>query len=95
MQELKVPVEKDYRKNLVKTVAVLYNIHNQLLGQTANLAISGELSEFNKDLVEKGLSADYKYEDFTSLSDANVQHLIELTTHVKEKMKIILQKTLE
>ena len=94
MDGLKIPVERNYKKNLVKTVAVLYNVHNELLGQVANLATSGEMREFNKDLTDKGLTINYKYDDFTNLTDENVQHLIELIELVKEKMKVLLQKTL-
>jgi len=93
MDGLKIPVERNYKKNLVKTVAVLYNVHNELLGQVANLATSGEMREFNKDLTDKGLTISYEYDDFTNLTDENVQHLIELIELVKAKMKLLLQKT--
>lgn len=94
MEGLKIPIERDYKKNLVKTVAVLYNVHNELLGQVANLATSGEMREFNKELTDNNLTVSYEYDDFTKLTDENVKHLIELIELLKEKMKVLLQKAL-
>jgi len=87
MKTLRIALETDYNKNLQKTISGLHAIHNELLGQVVNLAISGDLYAVYKDVGEQGIN--FKYGDFTNLSDNNVQHLIELIELVKDKIKIL------
>lgn len=94
MTTLKIPVDKNYRRSLVRTVEILHVFHNQLLGQAVNLSTIDEFSELRRKL-DKNSDLNFKYEDLTDISDANVQHLIELIELIKEKMKVFVDDTLQ
>lgn len=94
METLEKPVEKDYNKNLLKTVAVLYSLHNELLVQLTNLVKYSEPSELDQYLTDKQITNLISAESISSM-DANAKDLIELIELMKEKMNILLNRTLQ
>lgn len=93
MEILENPVEVDYNKNLLKTVAVLYSLHNDLLAQLANLVKYSEPGELDQYLTDKQITNLISTESISSM-DINAKDLIELIGFMKEKMNILLNRTL-
>lgn len=94
METLEKPVDKDYNKSLLKTVAVLYSLHNELLIQLANLVKYSESNELNQYLTDKQITNLISAESISSM-DTNAKDLIELIGFMKEKMNILLNRTLQ
>lgn len=90
MAALSIPVEKDYPENLVKTIKLLHSVHNELLGQVVNLALSGDLVVLQEELGDDG-GVKLKYADFIALPDPNIQHMIELIEVLKNKMRVLVK----
>jgi len=94
MKMLKIPIEKNYNRNLLKTVAFLYGVHSQLSTLVVNLSTSEKMKEFNKQSGEK-LALNCDDDDSKDLTDTNIQHLKELIEFLKEKSNILLNKSLQ
>lgn len=90
MTSLSIPVEKNYGENLVKTIRLLHTVHNELLGQVVNLALSGDLQGLQQDMKQK-VAINMKYDDFADLPDPNIQHVIELIEVLKAKMRVLVK----
>lgn len=89
MATLSIPVEKNYKENLINTIRLLHNVHNELLGQVVNLALSGDLQALREGEKEK-MALDLRYSDLTELSDGNIQHMIELIEVLKSKLRALV-----
>lgn len=89
MATLSIPVEKNYNENLINTIRLLHNVHNELLAQVVNLALSGDLQALREGEKEK-MALDLRYSDLTELPDGNVQHMIELIEVLKSKLRAIV-----
>ena len=89
MATISIPVEKNYSENLVNTIKLLHTVHNELLGQVVNLALSGDL-EVLQDQMGEDAAINLKYADFTGLPDTNIQHMIELIEVLKNKMRVLV-----
>src|SRR5690606_306733 len=89
MATISIPVEKNYSENLVNTIRLLHGVHNELLGQVVNLALSGDLKALQQEM-NKNVAIDMTYKDFADLSDPNIQHLIELIEVLKDKMRVLV-----
>src|SRR5690606_17683464 len=83
--------EKEYNKSLLKTVATLYSLHNELLVQLANLLKHNEANKVDKYITDLQLIDS----DESKLMDASAQDLIELIELMKKKMNILLNRTLQ
>lgn len=94
METLDQSVEKDYNKNLLKTVAVLYSLHNELLIQLANLVKCRETNDVDKYITDTQITNLISAESISS-ADVNAQDLIELIELMKEKMSVLLTRTLQ
>ncbi|TCK80598.1 hypothetical protein [Albibacterium bauzanense] len=94
MEILEKPIEVDYNKNLLKTVAVLYSLHNELLAQLANLVKYSETDETDKYITDSQITNLISSKSISSI-DSNAQDLIELIELMKEKMNILLNRTLQ
>jgi|GEM_PF-2358721 len=89
MATISIPVETNYNENLVNTIKLLHTVHNELLGQVVNLALSGDL-ETLQDQMGDDEAINLKYADFTALPDTNIQHMIELIEVLKDKMRVLV-----
>lgn len=94
METLEKPVEKDYNKNLLKTVALLYSHHNELLVQLTNLVKCSETNNIDEYITDKQITNLISAESINS-TDINAQDLIELIVMMKEKMSVLLNRTLK
>jgi len=63
METLERPAEKEYNKNLLKTVATLFSLHNELLCQLSTLV---KYSETNNELTN---TQDVNAKDLIELID--------------------------
>jgi hypothetical protein len=93
MEILEKPVNKDYNKSLLKTVAVLYRVHNELLVQLAELVKHSE-NDTERYTTELELINLISAESISTIN-TNSQDLIELITLMKEKMNTLLTRTLQ
>ena len=89
MATISIPVETNYSENLVNTIKLLHTVHNELLGQVVNLALSGDLETLQNQMVDDE-AINLKYADFTALPDTNIQHMIELIEVLKDKMRVLV-----
>src|SRR5690606_8950649 len=80
--------EKEYNKSLLKTVATLYSLHNELLVQLTNLLKYNESNRVDKYITDLPLVDS----DESKLMDASAQDLIELIALMKQKMNILLNR---
>lgn len=94
MEILEKPIVVDYNKNLLKTVAVLYSLHNELLIQLANLVKYSDTDETDRYITDSQITNLISSKSISSI-DANAQDLIELIELMKEKMNILLNRTLQ
>ncbi len=94
METLEQSVDKNYNKNLLKTVAVLYSLHNELLIQLTNLVKCSETSDVDEYTTDTQIANLISAESISS-SDPNAQDLIELIEIMKEKMSVLLTRTLQ
>lgn len=91
MVTLKRPVKEDYNRDLLKTVATLYSIHNKLLVQLTDLV---KCNETNQHISNTQIASLISAESINSM-DNNAQDLIELISFMKEKMNLLLNRTLQ
>lgn len=89
MATISIPVETNYSENLVNTIKLLHTVHNELLGQVVNLALSGDLETLQNQMGDDE-AINLKYADFTALPDTNIQHMIELIEVLKDKMRVLV-----
>lgn len=69
--------ENSYRDSLYKTTQILGEMGEQLFTNIINLAMSGEMNDFNNEF-EIGEVVHYNDADFRDLSDQNIKLIYEV-----------------
>lgn len=78
-----------YRENLLEGYHYLGAIRNVVFENAINIAMSGELKDFN-DTVEVGESYNIELDHLKGTNDINLNKFIELFETVDEMMKSII-----
>ncbi len=75
---------EEYREKLIEALAGLRNFHSDILGFVINVAMQGELKEWNDATpLDTEITLDIEYfKDYSE--DENVLSLVELAKKVKE-----------
>lgn len=75
-----------YKSHIKKTISVLEETEMQLHGRILNLAMTGEMKEFD-EICGVGEIMNFKMSDFMKLDDDNIKNLIEIYIKVFDEIK--------